>query len=185
MTKWFETLSGLKAAAWATLQTGVKQADHPARLPSFATVSATGYPEVRTVVLRAADPAQGAVSVHTDLYSPKVASLRATPLAAIHIWDETQALQLRLSVEVTIQHGAEVGALWGRIPDHAQQSYGVTPSPGTPIANALDYRKEPDPDSFAVLHCTVMRLDVVHLGDQHRRAEFTRDSGWVGQWLAP
>lgn len=185
MSDWFTTLDGLLARMWETLTNGARDAAHPARQPTLATVSPDGWPEARTVVLRSADRAAGLVTIHTDLHSDKIASLRAMPRAALHIWAPEQALQIRLQANVTIQSGPELLPLWQRIPDHAQQSYGVTPPPGQPIATALDYVKQPDPATFAVLHCVIGHIDLVHLGADHRRASFSRDRHWAGQWLSP
>lgn len=185
MTDWFTTADGIWGRVWATLGRGVADAKHPARRPTFATVSPTGWPEARTVVLRNADRETAEVTVHTDLFSDKIKSLTQTPRAALHIWDAKADLQIRLQAEVTIISGAETRTLWDRIPDHAQQSYGVTPPPGTPIDTALDYIKKPDPATFAVLTCTVVHIDAVHLGADHRRIAFSRDRGWDGQWLSP
>ncbi|PJI93110.1 pyridoxamine 5'-phosphate oxidase-like protein [Yoonia maricola] len=185
MSEWFETADGILARVWGTLGQGVADAKHPARLPTFATVSPDGLPEARTVVLRSADRETMVVTVHTDLYSDKIKSLRATPHAALHIWDAKQDLQIRLQAEVSIGSGAGTRALWNKIPDHAQQSYGVTPPPGAPIKGALEYVKNPDPATFAVLHCTVTTIDAVHLGADHRRVSFSRIGHWQGQWLSP
>lgn len=185
MSEWFETLEGLQGQVWQSLSRGVADKRHPARLPNFATVSATGWPEVRTVVLRAARPSLAQVEVHTDLHSDKIASLRATPRAALHVWEPKRDLQIRLQTTVTILSGDDVTARWKEVPDPARQSYGVTPPPGTPIATALDYVKDPDPATFAVLICDVQQIDAVHLGDRHRRAVFARDRDWAGQWLSP
>ncbi|MEM8536243.1 MAG: pyridoxamine 5'-phosphate oxidase family protein [Pseudomonadota bacterium] len=185
MTEWFTTMDGLWSKAWGILGRGVADAKHPARRPTFATVSSDGWPEARTVVLRAADRETAEVTVHTDLQSDKMKSLRANARAALHVWDAKQNLQIRLQAAVRIAHGDAVRPLWDRIPDHAQQSYGVTPPPGTPIAQSLDYVKAPDPDTFTVLTCTVMHMDLVHLGADHRRASFSRDRQWQGQWLSP
>ena len=185
MNKWFETKEGILARVWKTLAAGVADAAHPARRPTFATVSRDGWPEARTVVLRTADKEGAEVSVHTDLYSDKVKSLQATPRAALHIWDAAQDLQIRLQAKVTIQSGPQVRDLWARIPDHAQQSYGVTPPPGVAINEALDYVKDPDPATFAILLCQVTDIDAVHLGIDHRRCSFSRVGHWQGQWLSP
>ncbi|WP_108815643.1 pyridoxamine 5'-phosphate oxidase family protein [Loktanella sp. Alg231-35] len=185
MTEWFETTQGTWDALWATLARGVADADHPARRPTFATVSSDGWPEARTIVLRSADPQAAEITVHTDLFSDKIKSLTKTPRAALHVWDESQQLQIRLQTEVSIQSGAKTSALWDKIPDHAQQSYGVTPSPGTVIDGALGYLKEPDPATFALLICRVMHVDAVHLGAVHRRVSFSRARHWDGQWLSP
>lgn len=185
MTNWFESLDGLWLRMWQTLRRGVSDAAHPARLPTFATLSPDGWPEARTVVLRSADKTAGLVTVQTDLKSAKVASLNATPRAALHVWDRQQDLQLRLQTEVDISHGAQVREIWDKVPDLSRQSYGISPPPGTPIPAALSYEKEPDPDTFAVLTCRIVSADLVHLGDDHRRAAFARSSDWAGQWLSP
>ena len=185
MSEWFETAEGTLQNVWDTLARGVADAKHAARRPTFATTSPQGWPEARTVVLRSAERDLSQITVHTDLYSDKIKSLTETPRAALHIWDETQDLQIRLQVTVVIQSGAATRTLWDAIPDHAQQSYGIAPPPGTPIETALDYAKKPDPDTFAVLICRLMHIDDVHLGRDHRRISFARNRHWQGQWLSP
>jgi pyridoxamine 5'-phosphate oxidase len=155
------------------------------RHPTLGTVSPDGWPEARTVVLRAADPVACTLDIHTDLRSAKVAALRHSPRAVLHIWDASAHMQSRIEVEVVILTGGQVAGIWARVPDLSRQSYGTTPAPGTPIADALAYEKIPDPASFAVLRCTVRAIDAVHLGSHHRRARFTLAEGWAGQWLAP
>ena len=185
MTDWFTTHQGIWDRIWKTLARGVADPAHPARLPAFATVSPQGWPEARKVVLRSTDQASTVVTVHTDLYSGKIASLHANPRAALLIWDAEDALQIRMQADVTIESGDETRALWDRIPDHARQSYGVTPPPGTPIPEALAYVKEPDPATFAALTCAITLIDAVHLGIAHRRARFSRGRAWMGEWLSP
>jgi pyridoxamine 5'-phosphate oxidase len=182
---WAAQLDTLYAQVWARLVRGVRDRHAPARHPTFATLSPDGWPEARTVVLRSADPVASTLDIHTDLRSAKVASLRHSPRAALHIWDASAHLQSRIEVEVDILTGAQVAGTWARVPDPSRQSYGTTPAPGIPIADALAYKKIPDPASFAVLRCTVRAIDAVHLGPQHRRARFTSADGWAGQWLAP
>ncbi len=182
---WAADLDALYAQVWARLVRGVGDRHAPARHPTFATVSPDGWPQVRTVVLRASDPVACTLDIHTDLASAKVAALRHNPRAALHVWDASAHLQTRIELEVAILTGEDVSHIWARVPDPSRQSYGTVPSPGTPIAEALSYAKTPDPASFAVLHCTVRAIDAVHLGPHHRRARFMKADGWAGQWLAP
>ncbi len=184
MSEWFETLDGIRDRVWDTMAQGVADADHPARYPSFATTSPDGWPEVRTVVMRAID-ADATLRIFTDLYSHKTTSLRAVPRAALHVWDADQALQIRMQAEVAILTGDTVSADWETVPDHSRQSYGTQPAPGRPIADALDYTKVPDRSTFAVLRCRIVTIDAVHLGQDHRRACYSRDDEWAGQWLSP
>lgn len=182
---WASALDSLHAQVWTQLVRGVSDRRAPARHPTFATVSPQGWPEARTVVLRAADPVAATLEIHTDLRSAKVAALRVNPRAALHVWEASAHLQIRITADVTILSGEAVAATWAKVPDPSRQSYGTKPAPGLPIAGALDYTKPADPDSFAVLRCRVQGLDIVHLGPHHRRARFDRADGWAGQWLAP
>ena len=185
MSEWFETLPAIFDQLWDTLVQGVVDRAHPARHPTLATVSPSGWPEARMVVLRGADQIAGTISAFTDLHSAKVAGLRKTPRAALHIWSETDRLQLRLTCTVTLRHGADVAHLWSQVPELSRQNYGITPAPGTPITSALDYAKAPDAATFSVMDFTVVHIDVVHLGAVHRRARFRREDEWQGQWLVP
>lgn len=185
MSDWFETLDGLHDKLWQCLGRGVADGKSPARRPTFATVGTDGWPEARTVVLRHADREAALVEVHTDIHSDKIASLRHNPRGALHVWQQNLRLQIRLQADVEIRTGKEVAAIWADVPNPSRQSYGITPAPGTPIPQALDYVKDPDQATFAVLTCHIQKIDLVHLGDDHRRATYARASGWAGQWLAP
>lgn len=185
MNDWFETLDGLWRMAWQSLVEGVGDAGHPAGLPSFATVSETGWPEARSVVSRRAEEALRSIDVYTDIQSDKIASLRKAPRAALHVWLPEKRLQLRMQATITLLQGAQVADLWEDLPDHSRLSYGVSPPPGTPIEDALEYDKKPDQSSFVTLRCDVERMDLVHLGKQHRRARFTKARDFEGEWLVP
>jgi hypothetical protein len=182
---WATELETLRAQVWARLVRGVGDRHAPARHPVLATVAPDGTPEVRTVVLRAADPVAGRLEIHTDLRSAKVTALRHNPMAALHVWDASAHLQTRITASVEVLAGEAIAALWQRVPEASQTAYGTMPAPGTPIPTSLAYRKTPDPAAFAVLRCTVLSMDAVHLGPTNRRARFERANGWHGQWLAP
>lgn len=184
MSEWFETLTSIETRVWQTLSRGVSDRRTAARHPTLATVE-DGQPAARTVVLRAVDQGARTLDVHTDIGSTKIESLRVSPNAAFHIWDDKQKLQIRLRTKVTILTGATVADLWAKVPDPSRQGYGTDPSPGTPIATALEYTKPGNPEAFAVLRCQVVAIDALHLGGSHRRASFTQSRDWQGQWLAP
>lgn len=182
---WAAELDSLHAQVWTRLQRGVRDRHAPARHPTLATVGANGMPQIRTVVLRAALAQEASLDIHTDLRSAKVAELRASPLAGLHIWDASAHLQIRLETAATILTGHEVLETWQRVPDASRVAYGTMPPPGAPISHALAYEKPPDAASFAVVRLQVLAMDVVHLGPNHRRARFERADNWAGQWLAP
>ncbi len=182
---WARTLEGLHAQGWARLARGVQDRHAAARHPTLATVSAEGRPQARTVVLRGVERARATLKVYTDLQSAKVAELRASPFAALHVWDSGAHLQIRLQAEVTILSGAASAAIWAELPEHGRSAYGSVPAPGTPVPAALDYTKIPDPSAFAILSLAVTEMDLLHLGKDHRRARFRRAADWAGEWLVP
>jgi len=182
---WACDLAQLFAEVWQRLTRGVHDRHAPARHPTLATVTPDGRPQARTVVLRAADKQAGSLDIHTDLRSAKVQELRATPFAALHVWDAPAHLQMRIEARVTVLTGQDVVAIWAGVPAASRLSYGSSPAPGQPIAQALDYTKAADPAAFAVLRLSISTIDALHLGPNHRRARFDRMDGWAGAWLAP
>ena len=110
---WARELVTLHDHAWQRLLRGVHDRHAPARHPTLATVTPDGLPAARTVVLRAADQSAGRLELHTNLHSAKIADLRATPVAALHVWDNGSRLQIRLEADVAIATGPEVAASSG------------------------------------------------------------------------
>ena len=182
---WATELDTLYAHAWHRLIRGVHDRHAPARHPTLATVSPKGWPEARTVVLRAADRFASRLEIHTNLYSPKIADLMATPIAALHVWDSRSRLQIRLQADVVITHGAQIASIWSAMPELSRMAYSRDAVPGQTIGAALAYRSTPDPAAYAVLHLDLHTMDLLHLGTHHRRAQFTRERNWAGCWLAP
>lgn len=178
-------LEAFLTRAWQILGRGVSDRRSAARHPTFATVSPEGYPEARTVVLRAAHRPTAMLEVHTDTASAKIAALRANPKAELHIWDSRAKIQLRLVATVSILTGAETADRWASVPDASRVSYGTSPVPGSVIDHVYAYDKPPCPERFAVLRCALDAIDLVHLDTRHRRARYTRVKNWSGDWLAP
>ena len=114
---WAGDLAPLHAEVWQHLTRGVHDRHAPARHPTLATVSPDGRPQARTVVLRAADKVAGTLDIHTDLRSAKVMDLRASPFAALHVWDTSAHLQLRIEACVTILTGHDVATTWQGVPE--------------------------------------------------------------------
>ena len=178
-------LAAFLETAWQHLGRGVVDSRSPARYPTFATVSAKGMPEARTVALRRATRTEAFVDVHTDIVTPKVEALKATPHAALHIWLPKAKLQIRMTTSVEIVTGDAVADDWAQIPSNSRVSYGTQPLPGTAIGEMYDYEKPPLRERFAVLRCWIDHIDLVELAERHRRAEFHRSDDWKGSWRAP
>ena len=171
--------------AWQLIRRGVADRRSASRHPTFATVSPEGMPEARTVVLRNASQTRADLEVHTDTASGKITSLAQSPYAAIHIWDSRARLQIRATARIYVLTGPDAAPRWENVPDAGRVSYGSQPTPGAQIEAAFAYQHAPDPARFAVLICELESLDLLHLGEQHRRAQFLRAQGWRGTWCAP
>lgn len=171
--------------AWQRLSRGVADRRSDARNVAFATVSSEGMPEVRTVVLRAARQSRAVVEVHTDVASAKIAALEAGSDAQLMIWDARAKLQLRLSARVEILGGEAVADIWAKVPEASRVSYGKTPALASPIEHPHAYEVLSDRDAFRVLRCHLQRIDLVELGEIHRRAIFHANMDWRGEWVVP
>jgi pyridoxamine 5'-phosphate oxidase len=182
---WAADLAPLYAQVWICLVRGVNDRRAAARHPTLATVAPGGLPRARTVVLRAADPANGRLDVHTDIHSAKISELRETPFAALHVWDQSAHLQIRLECSASILAGADVADIWARVPGPSRASYGAAPHPGQPIDDSAAYEARSDEAAFSVMRFEVNAIDALHLGPVHRRARFERVADWRGQWLVP
>lgn len=171
--------------AWQLIQRGVADRRSASRHPTLATVSRDGHPEARTVVLRGASQTRAELEIHTDTSSAKLDSLTQNPRAAVHIWDPRARLQIRATAHVHILTGPDAAPRWENVPEAGRVSYGTHPPPGSAIDTAFDYQIAPSPARFAVLICDLESLDLLHLGDAHRRAQYLRVEGWRGTWRAP
>jgi len=177
------TLPGTLEFAWDALARGVASREAPCRFGVLATVGAGG--EARMVVLRAADGVVGTVEVHSDTATGKVVQISAEPRATLLFWLPAQQLQIRLRATFAILKGAAAQHRWQDIPDGPRRAYGGRPPPGDTIAAPSDHDATPEFERFAVLIGTVSAIETLHLGMPHRRAQFTRDEGFAGRWIAP
>lgn len=174
------------AEVWQLLANGVAQADDPARLPVLGTVDDTGAPQLRTVALRDAYPSPGILEIHTDILSHKINELRNTPQVSLHIWHPDNLIQLRLSGSALIETADYATQRWDSVPAASRVSYGHRPPPGTPIPHSDAFTCVPIRERFAVVLITLTHIESVSLDPAgHRRAAFSRDDNWAGQWLSP
>ena len=187
------TLDDVRADAFARFSRGVSDRGSPFRTPAFATVDALGHPSVRTVVLRAFDPASRVLCVHTDLRAAKMDHLRARPSVALHVWDEADAVQIRVVGRATLHVGDErARAEWAGLHPGIRATYTVRPTPGTPLADPAEADRDRVDEgaahaNFAAVDVVMHGLDWLHLASGgHRRARFEwRDGQEVATWIVP
>jgi hypothetical protein len=200
-----DALSTILHSVWTELAAAVRDRRHGFHVGTVATVASDGTPRARSVVLRAVDPADGALRFHTDLRSPKVGEIARRPAIAWHFYAPERALQIRmLGVAYCASTGAEADLAWRESPVTSRRCYLAPaapgagadgPSPNLPEAvrnrRPTEGETEPGRDRFAIVRTRVTSIDWLSLASEgHRRAEFHSDRdaavpSWTGRWIEP
>lgn len=197
------TLDAAWRCIWTCLEAGAGPHRSPFTMMQAATSGLDGAPQVRTIVLRAADEASGALAFHTDLRSPKIAQLRRDPRIALVVHDLANHLQIRLDGEATIHaDGAARAAIWAGSRPHTLILYQAPFAPGTPVESPPAARVAPSAQAasreagfehFALIEVRLTRIDFLDISPNgHTRVAFSRErdvdgdgNAWRGQWVAP
>jgi pyridoxamine 5'-phosphate oxidase len=191
------SLDEARANAFALLSRAVADRRSPMHVLALGTTGLDGRPRLRSVVLRAFDPAQRTLRFHTDLRSAKVAELRRDPRLALLAYDPGHRVQIRIESAAMLHHAdAVAAAAWAASQPMSRQCYGTQPGPGTPIADGDAFQlplSEPEFEAgqaqFVAVVCPITTLDWLHLAHSgHRRAHFdwSRGAGGpAGRWLVP
>jgi hypothetical protein len=186
-------LAATLAEAWRLLSAGVTDRRSGFHLMTAATLGLDGRPRARMVVLRGCDPLASTLRFHTDARACKIAELEHDPRIALHSYDPTRKIQIRLEGVSRIHaRDAVADAAWAGSREFSRVCYGIAPGPGTPIAAPDAYAMPQAPDAVAagrtdfravvIVAATLEWLQLAHSG--HSRASFDLASG-EGRWLAP
>ncbi len=184
------SLERFEQHAWMRLEQAVGDPTSAFHTPVVATISTDGTPAMRTVVLRAVDPATRTVRFHTDLRSAKIAQLRATPRVAMLGYDAQAKLQLRLTGVAHVHADDRVAAdAWATSRATSLICYRQDPGPGTPLLDPTltDSSRSGGYENFATVVVTIETTEVLYLHRTgHHRALFI-GNGCTAQrtWLAP
>lgn len=195
LPEFHDDLEASLARAWQLLEEGPRLRRNAFHMPALATVDARGHPQVRTVVLRAADRREGTLRFHCDRRSRKAAEIAATGRAALHGYDGESKIQIRVSGPARLHtDDAMAEAAWAGSMAMSRVCYGVTPGPGTGLTSGDAYALPgTDPEiaagrpNFCAVTVRADEIEFLYLDRRgHRRAAWERDGeGWVGTWLAP
>ena len=182
-------LAEVHDAVWGLLAEGVAQAASPFHTPALATSSRHGT-DLRTVVLRHADPASRTVSCHTDWRSPKRRHVQHDPRVAWLIYDRQRKLQVRLRGRASLHHlDDRARERWSESTTRSRVCYSAPLAPGTPVREPAAAGTDPESgwQRFTVLFCRLQRIDFLYLSaGRHRRAILTwEQERWDAGWVAP
>jgi hypothetical protein len=192
-------LDSLFDHAWSALGRGAADARHGFHLPVVATVDATGHPDARTVVLRAAIRGSRELLFHTDTRSGKLHQLEAGLCWVFY--DRKLRLQVRARGPARLAEPDRADARWRASTRPARKAYLAEPAPGSAVdaytsgfQGPLEGPVVPTEAQLvsARTHFTAVVGEVVSLEvlrirrEGHQRARFTwRDRSWHGGWLVP
>ncbi|MFN7552052.1 MAG: pyridoxamine 5'-phosphate oxidase family protein [Pseudomonadota bacterium] len=193
-----DTLDGVWDDAWTRLEAAVRRRQHPYRTCVVATSGDDGV-DARTVVLRGADRAAGALRFHTDRRSAKLAQLLHDRRVALVFYGD--GVQVRARGIASVQaDDARVDSAWAATPAMSRRCYLTAAAPGTPnitptsglppelamLRPQLELTAR-GRETFAVVAVRVQSIDWLHLAARgQRRAGFSRDGErWMATWMVP
>lgn len=169
---------------------------------ALATVSQTGWPSVRMVLVRGIDKARQRVCFYTNYTSTKGVDLEATGRAAVAFHWKSQNRQVRLQGSTTRLTAAESDAYFATRPYGSQisawasQQSAPLPSHDTLKARVAEFTKKhpsspPRPDFWGGFALSPLAMEFWQEGEArlHHRLAFTRpseaDTDWQCQELYP
>lgn len=189
--------------AWDLIEPGATKRSSSAHTPVVGTVNEHGEPELRILVLRAADRNTRLLRFHTDIRSTKIGEIDKSGSASVIMYDPEMKLQLRLSGGLSVAtKGDDVDDAWIKSTTFARRCYMAENAPGMLSDKATSglplwiEGKQPEENqliearaNFALLWFEVRSLELLYLANVgHRRAKWEWNDVaalWSGRWLVP
>lgn len=157
-------------------------------LAALATVTATGQPRARSVILRDFASTPERIWFATDVRSAKIAEIRARPEVALTLYDAAADTQLRAEGRATIiEDDDERRRAWQTLAPHSKQLYADPAVPGAPLDAAQQEDHRTAFERFAWVSIELDRLDWLDLSSQpQQRWQFHRKKRtWAEHRVVP
>ena len=182
-------LVDLHDTIWSLLEEGVHNNSSAFHTPALATIGDNGA-DVRTVVLRHADPAARQICCHTDWRSPKRRQIENHPRVSWSFYERERRIQLRLHGLMSLHRKNDLAQnRWTASSANSRRCYSSPLSPGNPVDTPMDAPKDTDDgwQNFTVLVCQIDAMDWLYLhASGHRRVVLRwRQETWTASWIAP
>jgi pyridoxamine 5'-phosphate oxidase len=180
------------APLWLELDRAAGDPRHPWRTPALATADGS----VRTVVLRSVEASRRELVFHTDLRSPKISAIAASPRVEWLFYHPGDGVQVRALADATVHADNPIAEkTWRNVPPANRGNYQTVQPPGTPL-RSTDEDLAPSPDTpddgyrnFAVITTRVSRFDWLLLaptGNLRSRFDFNATADdWSATPLTP
>ncbi|GHD46567.1 pyridoxamine 5'-phosphate oxidase [Thalassobaculum fulvum] len=188
-------LDALVAHVLGRLSAATTDPAAPWRTPMLATLSQTGAPTLRTVVLRAVSVPDRSLRINTHRHSDKAGQIARNTAVELCLWDPVAGQQLRIAGDAAVEaSGPTADATWTALGAAGRALYRGGPPPGTPTPGPRPLDHPPidpnggDRDAFAIVTVAWRSWDWVWLGaDAHRRARirWPADGDYEAAWVVP
>lgn len=152
-----------------------------------------GAPDLRAVILHAADTESLTLRVHSDARSARCTQPAADPRAALLVDDARRKLQLRIRGRISLYgNDATAEAAWQAAQPMHRVCYRIAPGPGTTIAAPDGYRHpepatgatDPGREHFRALLLNAHSLECLQLAAYGHRRALAAGQRLAGQRLA-
>lgn len=170
----------------------------PSAAIQLATVSSTGSPRLRTVIVREASFDEATVSFITDIRSTKIKDIRRDPRVSAISYELESRVQIKLAGTAAIVDDEDARhAMWQRLKPHTRKQFerdlpsGISlySIDGTPMGWEDDGGSLKEPyERFALVSISVTSAEWLDVSsEEHMRYAFYRDSRpkWHGIRLSP
>ena len=191
----YNDLTEILSEGWRLMARGVADRRSPFHHPTVATLGLDGRPSLRTVILRGCHVASRTLRFHTDDRSTKVQEIANDPRLAVHFYDATAKIQLRLDGIATLHRNDDVAdSAWAATRSFSRQCYGITPGPGVKLTDGKDFTLPETTDeatapgrvNFCPVTVEIKSMEWLYLAASgHRRARFSWNESMSAQWLTP
>jgi pyridoxamine 5'-phosphate oxidase len=196
------SLSDIERLSWRLLYHGALASKNPMHYMGVATYGTEGI-NLRTVVLRHANPDIKTLRFHTDTRSRKWQDLQADPRVSLLLYDNPEKTQLRLTGIAQIHTDDAIAEeAWEKTALSSRRCYLSLAAPSAaselPTSGLPDSFIDAEPSieeslmgrtHFGVVVAQVQSLDWLNLNAHgHRRAKFTYDDSGAlngSTWLVP
>lgn len=187
-----QTSSSFIEAGLSILQRSLQDRASDLRNIQLATISADGYPRVRTLVLRVYEQRPACAEMHSDARAAKVDDIAATARVSLLAWSAADHLQLRFDGLARLHRDDDVAhARWEMLSSKARDAYGSQARPGTPIEDPEGQAHLSPAEQFqqfTVIRVALDSVDILQLepegGQKRAHGRFT-SSGVTTHWIGP
>ena len=188
-------------AILATITNDLQRGASSRKSGMHTMVVGTADGDMRVMVLRDYDAATRELRFHTDVRSPKIATMAARPAVHVLAYDPEAKVQIRMRGTARVESAGPVAdAAWAESTNFAKRCYLAQAGPGSPAdeptSGLPEWAEGINPDdaqiadareNFAVVLVQVNRFDWLYLANSgHRRAQVVYMDGEPEfTWLVP